>query len=258
MIETEKLCKNYEGKRAVIDLDLDIKAGELFCFLGPNGAGKTTTIKTLAGLLIPTSGRARVAGFDIQADPIEAKRHIGYIPDRPYLYEKLSGRDFFSFVGDLFGIDRARQQQALDEYFHLFRLTHAADEFIENYSHGMRQKLVFATALMHDPQVLIVDEPMVGLDPQSARTLKMLMRRETQKGKTVFLSTHQLSVAEELADRIGVIHHGRMLFLGTVAELRARMARDGSLEDLFLLLTAEEGDEEAESGATLQSENAAQ
>ena len=244
MIETEKLCKNYDGKEAVVELDLAIASGELFCFLGPNGAGKTTTIKMLAGLLIPSAGRARIAGFDIQSLPIEAKRRIGYIPDRPYLYEKLSGRDFFTFVGDLFGIDRVHQAAKLDEYFHLFKLTHAADEFIENYSHGMRQKLVFATSLMHEPEVLIVDEPMVGLDPQSARTIKKLLRREADGGKTVFLSTHQLSVAEELADRIGVIHHGRMLFLGTIKELKEQMARDGSLEDLFLSLTAEEDDGE--------------
>jgi ABC-2 type transport system ATP-binding protein len=240
MIETTRLCKAYDGKRAVIDLDLTIRGGECFCFLGPNGAGKTTTIKMLAGLLIPTSGIARVAGYDLQRMPLEAKRCIGYIPDRPYLYEKLSGRDFFTFVGDLFGIARAEQARKLEYYFDLFRLTHAADQFIENYSHGMRQKLVFATALMHDPRVLIVDEPMVGLDPQSARTIKNLLRREVQAGKTVFLSTHTLPMAEEVADRIGVIHHGRMLFLGSIAELRERLARDGSLEELFLQLTEEE------------------
>jgi ABC-2 type transport system ATP-binding protein len=244
MIETIQLCKDFDGKRAVIDLDLSIRSGELFCFLGPNGAGKTTTIKMLAGLLIPTSGTARVAGFDIQTQPEEAKRRIGYIPDRPYLYEKLSGRDFFTFVGDLFGIDRAQQARRLNHYFDLFKLRGAADQFIENYSHGMRQKLVFAAALMHEPEVLIVDEPMVGLDPQSARTIKTLLREEARAGKTLFLSTHTLSVAEELADRIGVIHHGRILFLGTIAELKESMARDGSLEELFLLLTEDEDETE--------------
>jgi len=244
MIETIQLCKDFDGKRAVIDLDLSIRSGELFCFLGPNGAGKTTTIKMLAGLLIPTSGTARVAGFDIQTQPEEAKRRIGYIPDRPYLYEKLSGRDFFTFVGDLFGIDRAQQARRLNHYFDLFKLRGAADQFIENYSHGMRQKLVFAAALMHEPKVLIVDEPMVGLDPQSARTIKTLLREEARAGKTLFLSTHTLSVAEELADRIGVIHHGRILFLGTIAELKESMARDGSLEELFLLLTEDEDETE--------------
>jgi ABC-2 type transport system ATP-binding protein len=242
MIEILDLHKTYGGKAAVVGLNLNIQAGECFCFLGPNGAGKTTTIKMLTGLLIPTSGTARVAGFDLQQNPTAAKRHIGYIPDRPYLYEKLSGRDFFTFVGDLFGIPRRVQREKFDYYMSLFRLTHAADQFIENYSHGMRQKLVFATQLMHEPSALIVDEPMVGLDPQSARTIKTLMRDQARAGKAVFLSTHQLSVAEEVADKIGVINHGKLLFLGTIAELRAQLARDGNLEDLFLLLTEEEPD----------------
>src|SRR5262245_59553001 len=180
MIETIDLCKSYESKEALRNLNLRIEAGECFCFLGPNGAGKTTTIKMLTGLLIPTSGTARVAGFDLQKNPTEAKRHIGYIPDRPYLYEKLSGRDFFTFVGDLFGIPRREQLEKFEHYMNLFRLTEAADQFIENYSHGMRQKLVFATQLMHEPSALIVDEPMVGLDPQSARTIKMLMREQAR------------------------------------------------------------------------------
>jgi ABC-2 type transport system ATP-binding protein len=244
MIDIKGLTKFYGSLAALKELNLHIGPGEIFGFIGPNGAGKTTTIKMLAGLLIPTAGTARVAGFDIQAQPEEAKRRIGYIPDRPYLYEKLSGRDFFTFVGDLFGIDRAEQARRLNHYFDLFKLRGAADQFIENYSHGMRQKLVFATALMHEPAVLIVDEPMVGLDPQSARTIKTLLREQARAGKTLFLSTHTLSVAEELADRIGVIHHGRILFLGTIAELKERMARDGSLEELFLLVT--EVEEETE------------
>ena len=245
MIETIHLSKNYDGKPALVDLNLSIPAGECFCFLGPNGAGKTTTIKMLAGLLIPSSGSAMVAGYDIQQMPIEAKQRIGYIPDRPYLYEKLSGRDFFTFVGDLFGIDRDRQARLFTQYFDMFRLTEAADQFIENYSHGMRQKLVFSAMLMHDPEVLIVDEPMVGLDPQSSRTIKTLLRNQAAAGRTVFLSTHTLSVAEEVADRIGVLHHGKLLFLGTVGELRERLKKDGSLEELFLCLTEDEtGSEE--------------
>lgn len=240
MIHTTHLTKRFNGNIAVNDLNLDIPAGECFCFLGPNGAGKTTTIKMLTGLLRPTHGQAKIAGLDIQQAPLHAKRRIGYIPDRPYLYEKLSGRDFFTFVGDLFGIDRKRQQQMFAYYCDLFRLTPAADQFIENYSHGMRQKLVFAAALMHEPEVLIVDEPMVGLDPHSARTLKRLMRDHIARGRTVFLSTHTLSVAEEVADRIGVIHQGRMLFLGTIEHLRTTLAHDGNLEDLFLLLTEEQ------------------
>lgn len=240
MIQTENLCKNYDAHKAVVNLNLDIKAGELFCFLGPNGAGKTTTIKMLTGLLQPTSGRARVAGYDIQTDPVEAKRRIGYIPDRPYLYEKLSGRDFMTFVGDMFGVDRAEQRRRMDHYFDLFSLTRVRDDFIENYSHGMRQKLVFSASLMHDPEVLIVDEPMVGLDPKSVRIVKDLLKSETRKGRTIFLSTHTLSIAEEIADRIGVIARGNVQFLGTISQMREAMKRSGSLEDLFLQITEEE------------------
>jgi ABC-2 type transport system ATP-binding protein len=240
MIETIQLCKKYDQKAAVTDLNLTIPAGEFFCFLGPNGAGKTTTIKMLTGLLTPTAGEARVCGYDLQRDPIEAKRRIGYVPDRPYLYEKLSGREFMKFTGDLFRIDRQAREERTEHYFKLFRLREAADQFIENYSHGMRQKLVLAAQMMHEPSVLIVDEPMVGLDPQSARTIKRLLRQQAEEGRTIFLSTHTLSVAEELADRIGVIHHGRLLFIGSIAQLRARLAADGNLEDLFLRLTEEE------------------
>jgi ABC-2 type transport system ATP-binding protein len=240
MIETDRLCKNFDGKPAVIDLTLTIPAGEFFCFLGPNGAGKTTTIKMLTGLLTPTEGVARVCGHDLQRDPVAAKRRIGYIPDRPYLYEKLSGREFMRFTSDLFTIPRERCDELTERYFTLFRLQEAADQFIENYSHGMRQKLVLAAQLMHEPPVLIVDEPMVGLDPQSARTIKRLLRQQADDGRTIFLSTHTLSVAEELADRIGVIHHGRLLFIGAISELRGRLAADGNLEDLFLRLTEEE------------------
>lgn len=242
MIRTERLCKNYGAHKAVINLDLDIKAGELFCFLGPNGAGKTTTIKMLTGLLQPSSGSAVVAGYNIQTHPVEAKRRIGYIPDRPYLYEKLSGRDFMTFVGDMFGVDRAEQRRRMDQYFDLFSLTRVRDDFIENYSHGMRQKLVFSASLMHDPEVVIVDEPMVGLDPKSVRIVKDLLKQETRKGRTVFLSTHTLSIAEEIADRIGIIARGNVQFLGTLPQMRDAMKRSGSLEDLFLKLTEEESD----------------
>jgi len=240
MIEAIHLSKDYDGKPAVIDLNMKIERGELFCFLGPNGAGKTTTFKIFTGLLAPSSGIAKVAGYDIQIDPIEAKRRIGYIPDRPYLYEKLSGRDFCTFVGDLFGIDRETQRERMDHYLNLFSLHDAKDQFIENYSHGMRQKLVFTAQLMHDPEVLVIDEPMVGLDPRSARIVKRLMRDEVARGKTVLLSTHTLSDAEELADRIGVVAKGRLVFVGTITQLRDELKRSGSLEDLFLQLTEEE------------------
>jgi len=240
MIRIENLTKKYEKLTAVENLNLNIEPGELFAFLGPNGAGKTTTIKVLAGLLKPTQGRAFIGGHDVQLEHLEAKRLIGYIPDHPYLYEKLTGRDFFRFVGDLFQIERERQTRRMEEFFTLFGLTDAADDLIENYSHGMRQKLVFSVALMHDPMALIVDEPMVGLDPQSARTVKKLLKQQTARGASVFLSTHTLSVAEELADKIGIIHKGKLLFLGNLAELRAHAASEGSLEELFLQLTASE------------------
>jgi len=239
-IQTERLAKRYEDVWGVRDLNLEIRRGELFAFLGPNGAGKTTTIKLLVGLLRPTEGRALIGGYDIQHNPVEAKSLIGYIPDHPYLYEKLSARDFFHFVGDLFHIDRASQERKKQQYFDLFGLTAVQDKLIENYSHGMRQKLVISVSLMHDPTVVIVDEPMVGLDPQSARKVKDLFRAETAKGNTVFLSTHTLSVAEELAHRIGIVNQGRLIFVGSLAELRERMHRDGDLEDLFLELTAQD------------------
>ena len=240
MIETRGLCKNFDEHRAVIDLDLRIEPGELFCFLGPNGAGKTTTIKMLSGLLIPTSGTVKVGGFDVQTSPVEAKRCIGYIPDRPYLYEKLTGRDFLTFVGDMFGVDRDEQRRQMDYYFDLFSLTEAQDQFIENYSHGMRQKLVFSASLMHDPDVIIIDEPMVGLDPRSVRLVKRLLKDCTRNGKTVFLSTHTLSIAEELADRIGIISKGKLVFLGDIDGLRDQLSQSGTLEELFLQLTEEE------------------
>ena len=247
-IVIEGFTKRYEDLVAVDELTLRVRRGELFTFLGPNGAGKTTTIKALAGLIRPTAGRLAVAGFDVQRDPVEAKRRIGFIPDHPYLYEKLSGADFFHFVGDLFSIPREVQEERMRHYFGLFGLMPAADKLIENYSHGMRQKLVVSVALMHDPEVLIVDEPLVGLDPRSSRTLKDLMREQVGAGKTVFLSLHQLPVAEEISDRIGIIHKGRLLYVGTVEELRARLHRAADLEDLFLELTAGDDEEEAATG----------
>lgn len=243
-IQIEGLNKCYGDVEAVHDLSLNIARGELFTYLGPNGAGKTTTIKVLTGLLRPTRGRALILGHDIQTDPVAAKRHIGYIPDHPYLYEKLTGRDFFLFIADLFGLDRKIAGARMEEYFEVFGLTGAEDKFIEDYSHGMRQKLVFSVSLMHQPSVLIVDEPMVGLDPQSARTLKNLLRRKArEEGMAIFLSTHTLSVAEEVADRIGVLRGGELVFLGTLDAMRERVLElsggreAGNLEELFLFLT---------------------
>ncbi|MEO8377645.1 MAG: ABC transporter ATP-binding protein, partial [Candidatus Sumerlaeota bacterium] len=239
MLELENLSKDYDGFLAVDDLSLKIPAGEFFCFLGPNGAGKTTTIKIITGLLRPAKGRAIICGHDIQKQPLEAKRAIGYIPDTPYLYEKLSGRDFMHFVGSLYGVTKQDTEAAIEKYFTLFQLKHAADHLIENYSFGMRQKLCFSAAFLHNPRVLVVDEPMVGLDPQSARTLKNILRAFCANGGTVFLSTHLLAIAEELCDRLGIITKGKLRFLGTVDELRKSLSREGTLEDLFLELTAD-------------------
>ncbi|MCC6545843.1 ABC transporter ATP-binding protein [Candidatus Sumerlaeota bacterium] len=239
MLELENLTKDYDGFLALDDLSLTIPPGEFFCFLGPNGAGKTTTIKIITGLLRPARGRAVICGRDIQQEPMEAKRNIGYIPDTPYLYEKLSGRDFMYFVGSLYNVPKRDTEAAMEKYFTLFQINHAADHLIENYSFGMRQKLCFSAAFMHNPRVLVVDEPMVGLDPQSARTLKNILRGFCAEGGTVFLSTHLLAIAEELCDRLGIITKGKLRFLGTVNELRKSLAREGNLEDLFLELTAD-------------------
>ena len=239
MLQLENLSKDYDGFQALDDLSIEIPSGEFFCFLGPNGAGKTTTIKIITGLLRPAKGRALICGRDIQKEPLEAKRLIGYIPDTPYLYEKLSGRDFMYFVGNLYDVPHREVAAAIDNYFNAFRIMHAADNLIENYSFGMRQKLCFSAAFMHRPRVLVVDEPMVGLDPQSARTLKNILRGFCADGGTVFLSTHLLAIAEELCDRLGIITQGKLRFLGTVEDLRRSMAREGTLEELFLELTAD-------------------
>jgi len=239
MIVIENLTKYFEEVCAVKDLTLSVPAGEVFAFLGPNGAGKTTTIKVMTGLLRPTRGRAILGGFDIQKQPFEAKRLIGYIPDHPYVYEKLSGAEFFHFIGDLFWVPRKEQDEKMEYYFNLFGLSSARDKLIENYSHGMRQKLVMSISLLHDPEIIIVDEPTVGLDPQSMRIVKGLFRDCAKKGATVFLSTHALSVAEDVADRIGLIHKGSLIFHGTLDEMRSFAHREGNLEELFLELTGD-------------------
>src|SRR5262249_46045335 len=239
MIELNEVTKRYGAKVAVDRLTLHIDAGELFAFLGPNGAGKTTTIKLICGLLFPTSGSVRVGGFDLEKDGDRARRLISYVPDQPYLYEKLTGREFLQFIADMYGLPRAHGVQRMENMIDLFDLGDFVDDLTERYSHGMRQRTVFAAALLHEPKVLIVDEPTVGLDPRSVRLLKDLLRQEADRGTTVFLSTHSLDVAEKLADRIGIVEHGRLICCGTLDSLRARAALDGSLEDVFLILTEE-------------------
>ncbi len=248
MIRLEDLCKRFGPVVAVDALDLHVRPGEVFGFVGPNGAGKTTTLRMLAGLLRPTSGRVVVAGTDIAVDPVAVKERMGFIPDRPYIYEKLTGAEFLGFVAGLYGLEPARRHQRIPELLEQFAILDRADSLVETYSHGMKQRLVMCSALLHDPTVLVVDEPMVGLDPAGARLIKGIFRRLcADADRTVFLSTHSLEAAEELCDRIGIIHRGSLIALGTMAELRQRAGEDdGRLEDVFFRLTEEVSDVETE------------
>ncbi|HKI37370.1 MAG TPA: ABC transporter ATP-binding protein [Gemmataceae bacterium] len=239
MIELDNVVKRYGTKTAVRGLTLRVEQGELFAFLGPNGAGKTTTIKMICGLLFPTEGSVRVGGYDIQAEGDQARQMLSYVPDQPYLYERLTGREFLQFIADMYGMPPAYAAKRLDEVIHLFDLGEFVDDLTERYSHGMRQRTVFASALLHDPRVLVVDEPTVGLDPRSVRLLKDVLRRLSAAGTTVFLSTHSLDVAQELAQRIGIVDHGLLIGCGTLATLRGQARTDGSLEEVFLTLTEE-------------------
>jgi ABC-2 type transport system ATP-binding protein len=239
VIELTNVTKRYGTKLAVDNLSLTVKPGELFAFLGPNGAGKTTTIKMLCGLLFPTSGSVRVGGFDVQKAGDQARTLISYVPDQPFLYEKLTGREFLQFVADLYGMSNDRASERMQAVIDLFALHEFIDDLTERYSHGMRQRTVFAAALIHEPKLLITDEPTVGLDPKSIRLLKDLLRSEANRGTTVFLSTHSLDVAQELADRIGIVERGRLIGCGTLTTLRHQAGHDGSLEEVFLKLTEE-------------------
>jgi ABC-2 type transport system ATP-binding protein len=240
MIELDRVTKYYGHKAALCDLDLRIAAGELFAFLGPNGAGKTTTIKLMCGLLFPTSGRIRIGGHDLQTQGARARQLISYVPDQPFLYEKLTGREVLQFVADMYGMEPAHGRRRMEAMIDLFGLADFVDDLTERYSHGMRQRTVFAAALLHEPRVLIVDEPTVGLDPFNIRLLKDLLREQAKSGVTVFLSTHSLDIAEELADRIGVVAAGRLIGCGTLEHLREQAEHGGSLEEVFLKLTREE------------------
>ena len=239
MISIVNVSKSYGAKPAVQDLSLEVPAGELFAFLGPNGAGKTTTIKMMCGLLFPTTGTVRVGGFDLAIEGDRARALISYVPDQPYLYEKLTGREFLQFTADLYGMPTEKSRDKIAEVIELFHLEEFADDLTERYSHGMRQRTVCAAALVHEPKLLIADEPTVGLDPKSIRELKTLLRRLADDGTTIFLSTHTLDIAEELADRIGIIDRGRLIGCGTLAALRTQAAMSGSLEDLFMKITEE-------------------
>jgi ABC-2 type transport system ATP-binding protein len=237
MIQTEGLVKRYGDFTAVDGITFGVKRGEIFGFLGPNGAGKTTTIRMLVGLLRPTSGRITVDDIDMLDQPLAARSRIAYLPDTPYLYEKLTGREFIHFVAGLYRVPLDRVERRIDELLPLFGLADRADDLIEGYSHGMRQKTVLAAALVHDPRVMFLDEPTVGLDPRSARLLRDILRQLAARGTTVFLSTHILEIAERMCDRIGIINQGKLIALGTVDELHTQVDRVGSLEDIFLELT---------------------
>jgi ABC-2 type transport system ATP-binding protein len=242
MIELIHLVKRFGELTAVNDISLTVPRGEFFAVLGPNAAGKTTTIKILAGLIKPTSGSARVAGFDVQAQPLEARRRLAYVPDFPFLYEKLTPWEFFRFIAQMFQMDFVRVESAARELIGRFNLEPYLNKPIEGLSHGTRQRIAIASALLHDPEVFVIDEPMVGLDPHHARVVKDVLKERSLRGMTVFLSTHQLSVAEEMADRIAIIHQGRVVALGTREELRRVSGAAGPLEATFLAITTREND----------------
>src|ERR1035437_379198 len=240
MIQLDHLIKKFGDLTAVNDVSLKIGRGEFFAMLGPNAAGKTTTIKLLTGLMKPTSGCARIAGFDIQAQPLEARRRMAYVPDFPFLYDKLTAWEFFRFTGQLFQLDAARIKKNAQELVARFHLGEFADRALEGLSHGTRQRVAIVSALLHDPEVFVIDEPMVGLDPQHGRIVKDVLKERSLAGMTVLVSTHQLSIAEEMADRIGIIHDGKLIAVGNRDELRRQSGRSGQLEEIFLSLTAGE------------------
>lgn len=249
IVEFKSVGRDYGEKRAVDDLNLELFSGELFALLGHNGAGKTTTIKMLVGLLRPQFGAVHVGGFNIVESTREAVSLMGYVPDQPYLYDKLSGREFLDFIAGMYGYAPKHAKELIDREVDRFSLAPFVDDLCESYSHGMKQRTVFAAAMLHNPQVLVVDEPMVGLDPQSIRLVKDLLRSEVENGLCVFMSTHTLTAAEEIADRIGVMRQSKLLFTGTVQQLRStHPSEDDSLESLyFKLMNASPSDSQRDS-----------
>jgi len=241
MIETKSLTKKYGNLTAISELDLLVNTGEIFVFLGANGAGKTTTIKMLTGLLQPTSGTASIAGFDVVKSSLEVKKIIGYLPDEPFLYAKLTGREFLKFIADVRGVQK---KDRVEKFIELFELSQSADKLIEGYSLGMKKKIAIGAALIHDPKVLFLDEPTGGLDPKSAKTMKDLLLDIRQRGTTIFMTTHILEIAERMCDRVGIIDHGKLIRVGTIDELRKEAQSGSSLEDIFLELTGKTQDQE--------------
>ncbi|HPD56955.1 MAG TPA: ABC transporter ATP-binding protein [Smithellaceae bacterium] len=240
MIELINLTKDYGTVLAVNNLNLRVATGEIYGFIGPNGAGKTTTIRMMGGIIEPTSGKVIISGIDMKEDPLRAKKIIGFVPDRPFLYEKLTGMEFLKFIADIYEVETKIITPRAQELLEKFALTDWAHEIIEAYSHGMKQRLIIAAALMHDPRVLVIDEPMVGLDPAAVRMVKDMLKNLSRQNVTIFVSTHTLSIAEDLCDRIGVIHRGALLAQGSIAELNlAARTGNAGLEEAFLTLIRE-------------------
>jgi len=240
MIKLINLTKDFKTTLAVNRLNLEVAAGEIYGFIGPNGAGKTTTIRMMGGIIEPTDGKILIGGIDMSRDPVGAKKIIGFVPDRPFLYEKLTGMEFLKFIADLYRVDLRVFSRRAPELLEQFALRQWKDEIVEAYSHGMKQRLIIAAALLHDPRVMVIDEPMVGLDPEAVRMVRDILKGLAQQNVTVFVSTHTLSLAEDLCDRIGVIHKGTLLAQGTVAELNlAAKTGEARLEEVFLTLVRE-------------------
>jgi len=238
MIELKNLTKKFGSLAAVNRINLSVSEGEIFGFIGPNGAGKTTTLRMMSGILSPTEGSVTIDGIDMARQPEKAKQRMGYIPDRPFVYEKLTGMEYLRFTADLFGVEDGLFKGQSESLLKRFSLYDWRDDLIESYSHGMKQRLIISAALLHNPRVLVIDEPMVGLDPAGIRMIKNLFRDLAKKGTTLFMSTHTLSVAEDLCDRIGVIHKGILISMGTVEELKnSARVEEGDLEKIFLILT---------------------
>ncbi len=238
MIRIQNIRKTYDGKvKAVDGLTLEVPDGEIVGFLGPNGAGKTTTIKLVMGVLRPDSGSITVNGLDIQSQPLQAKKIMGYVPDSPDLFLKLKGREYLNFMADMYGVTAGERRERAARLAETFELSGSMEETLQQYSHGMRQKIVLIGALLHDPEVFVLDEPLTGLDPKSAFRLKEILRDYAGRKRTVFFSTHVLDVAERLCDRVAVIHKGRLLFIGDMKDMKSKLQKDASLESLFLEMT---------------------
>jgi len=247
MIHLDKLTKRFKQVTAVDSVSVRVAPGEIYGFLGPNGAGKTTTIKMLAGIMRPTSGRIFIDGLELEKHPLEVKARVGFIPDRPFLYDKLTGVEFLSFMANLYGLNSGRRDKRIQQFLELFELAEWGGELVGSYSHGMKQRLIMSAALLHQPRVFIVDEPLVGLDPKGARLIKRIFNELRRDGLTVFMSTHTLGIAEELCDRVGIIQRGKLLAEGTVNDLRELAGQeDPRLESVFLHLTGGDGDSSEE------------